>query len=209
MKRIFSVFLIIVVLIGLYAGWSLLGPTVSAPENKFLFIKTGSSYEEVKQEINSQKILSNTFFFNLIATSLKYDKHVKPGKYLVRDGSNLLSFIRMLKSGNQEAVRLVITKLRTKEDLAAKIGTNFEADSAEVIKFITSNDSLAPYHLDTNTIMTTFIPNSYLIWWNSSFPKILSRLKKQHDYFWEGERTQKAKQISDLTERVAKLENRK
>lgn len=202
MKRIFSVLLIVIVLTGLFAGWILLGPTVITPEKKYLFIKTGSSYEDVKQEISSQKILSNTFFFNLIATSLNYDKHVKPGKYLIRDGSNLLSFIRMLKSGNQEAVRLVITKLRTKEDLAAKIGANFEADSAEVIKFITCNDSLAPYHLDTNTIMTTFIPNSYLIWWNSSFPKILSRLKKQHDYFWEGERIKKAKQKGFTPEQI-------
>ncbi len=183
----------IIVLIGMYTGWNVLGPVVSAPENKFLYIKTGSQYNDVKDQLISQKILSHTFFFNLISTSLKYNEHIKPGRYLVKNGSNLLSLIRMLKSGNQEPVRLVITKLRTKEDLAAKIGENFEVDSSEAIHFLTSNDSLASYHLDTNTVMTTFIPNSYLLWWNSSFSKILLRLKKQHDYFWEGERSKKAK----------------
>ena len=173
MKRIISVLFLIVVLIGMYTGWNVLGPVVSAPKNKFLYIKTGSQYNDVKEQLISQKILSHTFFFNLISTSLKYNEHIKPGRYLVKNGSNLLSLIRMLKSGNQQPVRLVITKLRTKEDLAAKIGENFEVDSSEVIHFLTSNDSLAPYHLDTNTVMTTFIPNSYLLWWNSSFSKIL------------------------------------
>ena len=193
MKRIFSIFFLAVFLIGIYAGWNVLGPVVAAPENKFLYIKSGSSFEEVKNQLVVKKILSHTFFFNLISTSIKYNQHIKPGRYLVKDGSSLLSFIRMLKSGNQEPVRLVITKLRTKEDLAAKIGENFEVDSSEAIHFLTSNDSLASYHLDTNTVMTTFIPNSYLLWWNSSFSKILLRLKKQHDYFWEGERSKKAK----------------
>ena len=193
MKRILSILFLIIVLIGMYTGWNVLGPVVSAPENKFLYIKTGSQYNDVKDQLISQKILSHTFFFNLISTSLKYNEHIKPGRYLVKNGSNLLSLIRMLKSGNQEPVRLVITKLRTKEDLAAKIGENFEVDSSEAIHFLTSNDSLASYHLDTNTVMTTFIPNSYLLWWNSSFSKILLRLKKQHDYFWEGERSKKAK----------------
>jgi UPF0755 protein len=41
--------------------------------------------------------------------------------------------------------------------------------------------------------LTIIVPNSYLFWWNGSFKKIFERLKKQHDYFWEGERTQKAK----------------
>ena len=202
MKRIFSIFFLAVFLIGIYAGWNVLGPVVAAPENKFLYIKSGSSFEEVKNQLVVKKILSHTFFFNLISTSIKYNQHIKPGRYLVKDGSSLLSFIRMLKSGNQEAVRLVITKLRTKEDLAAKIGENFEVDSSEAIHFLTSNDSLASYHLDTNTVMTTFIPNSYLLWWNSSFSKILLRLKKQHDYFWDGERSKKAKEKGFTIEQI-------
>ena len=48
----------------------------------------------------------------------------------------------------------VVKKLRTKEDLAGKIGARFEADSTEVIRFLSSNDSLAPYQLDTNTAQT-------------------------------------------------------
>ena len=64
MKRIFSVLILFIILLSLYTGWNLFGPVVSSPEKKFLFIKTGSSYEDVKGQIISDKILSNIFFFN-------------------------------------------------------------------------------------------------------------------------------------------------
>ena len=75
---------------------------------------------------------------------------------------SLINLVRMLRSGNQFPVTLVITKLRTKEDLAKKLGNNFECDSATVIQFLNNNDSLSKYNLDSNTVMTAVIPNTYV-----------------------------------------------
>ena len=55
---------------------------------------------------------------------------VKAGKYKITDGMSLYHLVKMLRSGKQVPVNLVITKLRTKEDLAKKIAANFETDSA-------------------------------------------------------------------------------
>lgn len=193
MKRFVKFALIGFLVLGIYAAWNVFGPVVSSPEAKYFYIKTGSTYEDVKSALKNQQVLSNTFFFDLISKRVGYNNKIKAGRYSISNHSNLISLIRKLKTGNQEEVRLVINKLRTKEDLAAKIGANFEADSISTIQFLSSNDSLAPYKLDTNTVMTIIIPNSYLFWWNGSFKKVFERLKKQHDYFWEGERTAKAK----------------
>jgi UPF0755 protein len=192
MKRIFTILFVLIVLGGIYAAWSIFGPTVSAPADKYLYVKTGASYDDVKRELKDQKIISGTFIFDKLAGQLKYKDHVKPGRYEVKDGSSLLSLVRMLKAGSQSPVKLVINKLRTKEDLASKIGRGFECDSAEVIQFLTSNDSLAPYRLDTNTVMTAVIPDTYLILWNSRFKKIFQKLKDEQESFWNAERRQKA-----------------
>ena len=133
--------------------------------------------------------------FEWIAKALKYTSKIKPGKYEINNGIGYLKLLRKLKSGNQAEVRLVINKIRTKEDFAGKIGAQFEVDSLTAIKFLLNNDSLKSFELDTNTVMTILIPNSYLFYWNGDFRKILSRLKKQHDYFWEGKRTTKANKI--------------
>lgn len=192
MKKTIGVFILILVVVIIYAAWNIFGPTVSAPEGKYFYVKTGTKYDEVKRSLQDQKIISSGFFFDKIASRVKYDKNVKPGRYEIRDGSSLLSLVRMLKGGRQSPVKLVINKLRTKEDLAGKIGNNFEADSTEVMSFITNNDSLGPYKLDTNTVMTIIIPNTYLITWNGTFKKIFKRLKNEHDKFWTEERLKKA-----------------
>lgn len=191
MKRILLLVCLIIFIIAGYAAWNIFGSTVSAPDGKYFYIKTGSSYADVKNDLLDQKIISGAFFFDRIAKQVKYDQRVKPGRYEIKKGS-LINLVRMLKSGKQAEVRLVITKLRTKEDFASKIGRNFEIDSVRFMNFISNNDSLSKYGLDSNTVMTILIPNSYLFYWNSSLPNILDRFSKQKQNFWEGTRTQKA-----------------
>ena len=173
-------------------AWIFLGPTINTSNVRYFYIHTGDDFAAVKENLTAKGILNNTFFFTVIAKQVHYPEHVKPGKYAIPSNSNLIHLVRMLHAGTQAEVRLVINKIRTKEDFAGKIGTQFEADSTEVIRFLCSNDSLRSYQLDTNTVMTTFIPNSYLFYWNGSFRRIFDRLKKQHDYFWEGKRTKRA-----------------
>ena len=192
MKKIFGIIVVIIALAGVYAGWNIFGPTISVPNGIFFYIYTGSSYEEVKNGLNKQDILSGSFFFDKIARRAKYDQNVRPGKYEISKGMSLYSLIRMLKAGRQTAVRLVINKLRTKEDLAKKIGGQFEADSLAAINFLTNNDSLRKFGLDSHTVMTAVIPNTYLFNWNSPINKLFTRLKDEHDKFWTEERLQKA-----------------
>ena len=202
MKKIIGGLFILLFIIGGYCSWQVFGPTVSAPAEKFFYIKTGSSYNDVKTSLKAQNIFSGNFFFDKIAGQLKYSNNIKPGKYEIKDNSSLLSLIRMLNSGNQSPVKLIINKLRTKEDLASKIGHNFECDSTEVIRFLMSNDSLQNYKLDTNSVMTAIIPNTYLLKWNTTFKKLFGRLKSEQEKFWTEERLKKAAAKNLTTQQV-------
>jgi len=195
MKKVFLIALSIGLLLTAYTGWILLGPTVSGPEKKYLYIKTGSTFEDVRLLLIEKKIIKDAFYFTQLSRFSKYNKNIKPGKYKIENNSSLFQLVRLLRSGKQSAARLVINKLRTKEDLASKLAATFEIDSTEAIRFLLSNDSLAPYNVDTNTVMSIVIPNSYLFWWNTSIDKVLSKLKNQKDNFWDGERTVKAKRL--------------
>ena len=200
-KKLLIIFLVIIA-VGCYIGWVLFGPTVSAPADKYFYIRTGATYTDVKTALKEQGIISGTFFFDKISKQVKYDKNIKAGKYEIKNGMNLVNLVRMLKAGRQSPVRFVINKIRTKEDLAGKIGQQFEVDSAEVIGFITNNDSLAKYHIDSNTVMTIIIPNSYLFWWNSSLKNIITRLADQKAKFWDGKRSEKAAALNLTPDQV-------
>ena len=191
-KKIIYSCLLILLLAGGFLAWQVFGPVVSSPEGKYFYIRTGSTYAQVKENLLEQKIISGQFFFSKLAKQLHYINAVKPGRYLIKDGMSLYNLVRMLRAGNQSPVTLVITKLRTKEDLAEKIAANFETDSTAVIDLLNNADTLKKYHLDSNTVMTAVIPNSYAILWNTSPAKIFRKLFSEKEKFWNEERTKKA-----------------
>ena len=192
MKKIVSILFFLLLIAGIYGAWQIFGPTVKPPADKYFYIKTGSTYSDVFNDLKKQEIISSPFLFNQLAKRAKYPGAIKAGRYELTKNMSNFKLLRMLKSGSQAPVKLVINKLRTKEDLAKKIGSLFEADEAEVLRFLYNNDSLRKYGLDSNTAITAVIPNTYLIHWNGSFAKIYARLNAEKDKFWNEERKKKA-----------------
>jgi len=194
-KKIIFGFLLTGCVIAGYGAWQLLGPTVSAPEGNYFYIKTGSVYNDVRQSLIDQQIIGNTFFFDLAAKQLKYPARVKAGRYRVQKGTSVLSLVRMLRSGSQSPVNLVINKLRLPEDLAQKIAAGFEADSATVMQVLSDPETLRKYGVDNNTLLSTVIPNTYSFYWNTPPGKILDKLHAEKVKFWNAERLAKAKAL--------------
>ena len=201
MKKLILFILIIIIVAGGYTAWNLFAPAVGSSGDKYLYIKTGTNLSALKNELSEKGIIPSKFFFEQVSSRAKFNE-VKPGRYKIQPKMSLINFIRMLKAGRQEPVKLVINKLRTKEDFASKIGKNFELDSTAVIDYITSNDSLIKYGVDTNTLMTLIIPNTYSINWNGDVSKLITRFKKEHDAFWNKERLKKAENLNLSTEQV-------
>lgn len=195
-KKIIYTILALVLLGGGFIAYKVFGPAVSAPEKKYLYIKTGAAYSDVKADLTYLKIIPSEFWFNQIAKRLNYTTNVKAGRYEIKNGMSIYSLVRMLRSGNQSPVNLVINKLRTKENLAAKIAANFECDSLSLITFFNNSDSLKKYGLDSNTMMTAVIPNTYSILWNTPPAKIFKKLYTDQQKFWNEERQQKAKALN-------------
>lgn len=112
------------------------------------------------------------------------------------------TIFRKLTKGRTDAVKLVINKLRTKEDLAGLLGRKLEADSSTFLNYFNDKDSVSTFDLDTSSIVTLIIPNTYQIEWTSSVSKFMQRMKQEHDKFWTAERKAKLKNIG-LTEEQA------
>lgn len=194
-KKVFLFLLLIILLIGVWCAWNIFGPVIHNPQKKFLYVKTGSNYQDVKDSLQKNEIITGTFWFDKMAKYVDYPQTVKAGKYKITDGMSLYRLIKMLRSGKQTPVNLVITKLRTKEDLAKKIAANFEVDSASVIYFLSYQDTLQQFDVDTNTVMTDVIPNTYTYTWNTPIEKIFKKLYEESQRFWNQERIQKAERL--------------
>jgi UPF0755 protein len=193
MKKTVRIIVFILFLAGAFLAWRLLGSNTNFTENKKSFyIKTGSSFDEVIENLSTESILKNPGTFKMLAKQLGYDQKVKAGKFVIENGESIYTIIKKLRSGRQTPVRLVINKLRTKEDLAKKIGSNFECDSTTFLNLLNDYDSLKKYGLDTNTVMTAIIPNTYNLLWNTSARGIFKKLYDEQEIFWNEERRKKA-----------------
>ncbi len=194
-KKIIVFVFVVLIVAAVFCAWMLFGPTLKSPEGNFFYIHTGSGYDQVKNDLKKNKIISSDFWFKKVAAYSGYDKNVKPGKYKITSGMSIVTLVRMLRSGKQLPVNLIITKLRTREDLAKKIANNFESDSIDVINFLNSNDSLLQFDVDTNTMMTIVIPNTYTFIWNTSPQKILKKLYAEEKKFWNDNRLKDAERL--------------
>lgn len=205
-KKIIGAILLLLLLIGSFIAWKLFGTAVKVQDkaNKYLYIKTGSSADDVRSELLQQKFLNGTAWFDMAAKLLKYT-NIKPGRYEMKPGMSIVNLVRMLRNGNQSRVKFVITKLRTKENLAARLGQSFEADSAQIIQFLNSADSLKEFGLDSNTVMVAAMPYSYDIKWNTAPRDIFREFHEAYSTFWTAARKQKADSLGLSPAKVSTL----
>lgn len=163
-------------------------------ESEMLNVKTGTTMPQLLELLQKRKIISNRTSFEAMA-KLKDFKTVKPGRYRIRDGMNNRELINILKNGLQEKVSFTFNSIRTREQLAGRVGAKLEADSAEIIHLLSDPDFLARYGMNENTILTLFIPDTYSLHWNTSPHDFIDSMATVYKKFWTPERKQLARSI--------------
>ena len=193
MKKLFLIILSIVLLVAAVAIYLVLGPATEFKDPKYnLYIRTGMNYESLMARIGQDQVIEHPAIFNLLAGRTGYPEKIKAGKYEISRGMSLLNILKMLQHGRQVPVNLVITKLRTKEDLAAMVGRKFECDSTAFMGYLNNRDSLSAYGLDSNTVMTVILPNTYTYFWNSTASRIFRKMEIASRAYWTASRLKQA-----------------
>lgn len=193
MKKLLLPLLLLILIIAAAAGYLILGPgTAFKTSSQDLYIHTGMNYEELDSILKKDELLAHPAVFRWLANRVSYPVAMKAGKYEIREGMSLLNILKMLRNGRQTPVNLVITKLRTREDLAGMIGKKFECDSTSFMRFLNNTDTLNTYGLDTNTVMTVVFPNTYTYFWNTNPSRIFKKMEIAANAYWTPVRLQKA-----------------
>ena len=159
-------------------------------KSKDLYIKTGTSYNQLLNQIDPY--LLNVDDFNVLAKRKKYN--VKPGKYQIKNGMNNNEIINSLRSNNI-TVNVIYNNIVDLNDLAGKISNQIEADS---ISFLNSfkTEFFKERGFDERNILSMYIPNSYNFFWNTSVEKFNKRMFEEYTKFWQkNNRVEKANKI--------------
>lgn len=175
-------------------------------EEEYIYIKTGSELNDVVEMLEERKIILNKNTFKFFAEFRKYSgKSIKPGRYKIKRGMNNFDLIRILKSGMQEPVKLVLTNARTKEQLAGIISQKLEADSLSIITLLNDHSYLYPFGFNPDNVIGMFIPNTYEFYWNTTSEEFFKKMEKEYKRFWNETRKRKAAQKNLTPGEVATL----
>ncbi len=146
-----------------------------------IFIYPNENIENVKQKLISQNIISKSnTSFSTFTKALKYDKNIKSGRYVIKPKTSVFTLVRHLRSGLQTPVKLVILNARTAKDFSEKVTQDLMITPEDMMQEIKRQG----YKHD-NEVFEYIIPNTYEVFWNISAERLLDKLKKEDDKFWE------------------------
>ena len=163
-------------------------------KSSYFFIADSSIKKElVLADIKQKELVKYPFILELYTNITGIWDHLKPGKYEIKKGQSIWRIARTISNGRIAEIRLVINRIRTKEDLAKLISKNFSPDSVEVMNFLNSHDSLKQWKVDTSNVFTLIIPDTYSFYWNVTLNKIFEKLADANTNFWnKNDRKEKA-----------------
>ena len=193
MKKLLLLLFFFVLLLTAIGGYLIIGSGTAFDTSSYeLYVHTGANYDNLDSLFHKDEVITHPDIFRWMANRVSYPANMKAGKYEIRKGMSLLNILKMLKNGRQIPVNLVITKLRTREDLAGLVGRKFECDSAVFMRYMNNTDTLTHYGLDTNTFMTMVFPNTYTYFWNTTPSRIFKKIEIAAQSYWTPIRLQEA-----------------
>jgi UPF0755 protein len=173
-------------------------PNIVLPQNvdeKYIYIPTGADFYQVIQILSESGLLINANSFEWLATTKRYTTNIKPGRYRINRNLNNNELINLLRSGKQTPIQVTFNNLRNKEQFAGKITNQIEADSVDLLTYITDTSFLNSNGFTAEDVICLFVPNTYEFYWNTSSEQFVERMKKEYEAFWNVDRKTKAKKI--------------
>ena len=157
-------------------------------------ITSTNTYDEVVEQI--RPALRSNFHrtaFDFYAKRLNLEGRFHTGRYMFNEGESVIRAVRKLVLGEQTPVRLVVGEARTLPQLAGKLAKQIEVDSATLLRAMRNKQLRKELGFVKDSTIAMFIPNTYEVWWDITPERLLHRIKREYDHFWNEERTAKLK----------------
>ena len=199
LRKIFILAVVSVIftaLIVLFSGWYIvLKSNTNNDKDVEFVIRKNFTIDSVINSLEKENILKSSKTFKIVTRLKKYDRYVKPGKYIIKPHQNNNELINYLRLGNQTIVKLVFNNIRTIESLAGKMSTQIECDSVSLLKVLNDKEYLAQQNADTINVLANFIPNTYEVYWDIEPKVLVKRMLSEYKLFWNDKRLKKAEKL--------------
>ena len=164
-------------------------------DTQYIYIDQDDTTDSVYVKLKPYGNAGTLTAFSTLARMTGYGDNIRTGRYAIPANENIITLFRHIKNGRQEPIRLTIPESRTTDRLAGALSRKLMLDSTVVAILLRDSSFCAQQGYDTATIACLFVPNTYEVYWDITIENLMKRMKKEHDRFWEGERTTKAQAL--------------
>lgn len=174
-------------------------------KTEYVYIDSDDTQDSVFSKIHP---IANTIpmsGFSTLARHSGYADHIRTGRYAIHPGEGALMVFRHLKNGQQTPVSITIPEVRTIDRLAGALARKLMLDSADVAIHLSDSAYCARWGYDTATVAALFVPNTYDIYWNVGLDRLMERMEKENQKFWNDERRGKAEAMGMTPVEVATM----
>ncbi len=211
LKKLFYLFLILVVIGGIGAYWAY--GNIFSPNTAFekdvvnIQIPPNSSFEDALGILNDKNVLADESSFTRVAGWMNYQRKVVPsGSFELKKGWSNREILTQLRSGIQKPKNVTFNNVRTIEELMGPLSAEIRLDSTTLAKYFLDPAIQGELGFKKETMLTLFIPNTYQMYWDVSIDKLSKRMKSEHKKFWDkNERRAKAEALGMNEEEVYTL----
>ena len=178
-----------------------------------LLLREDPTFTELLLELQSSKVIDDIQVLRDLAEEQKMDTNTfAAGKYIILSGTKLSTLLEGFikdENGNGKAevkVNVVFNRCRTIEDIGANISKCILADSASIVDWIYSAETLNKYHFTKSQVPALFLPGDYEMYFDTDAETFVAFMAEQFKAFWNEERTAKIKALGlDYPSQVATL----
>ena len=153
-----------------------LGPTYTAnwdTEPVRINIPQDCTYDDLRDTLDAHEVVIRktpaAIVFDLEARAVGLTKHVRPGSYLVPRNMEMHAFVRKLRNGQQDPIRLTIGKFRLPQQLNEYLNQKLMHDDFDV--------PLDSFHL--------VLQDTYEVYWTITPEQFMQRMEKESAAYWQ------------------------
>ena len=155
-------------------------------------VGVNDTYSDVVAKIRpSLSTVLHRYAFDIYAKRLNLEKRFDSGNYSFGEGTSVFRIVRKLALGEQTPVKLVVGTARTLPQLAAKLAKQIDADTTTLLTAMRNESLRKELGLVNDSTIVLFIPNTYQVYWDITPEKLLRRMHKEYNRFWNEKRTAK------------------
>ena len=161
-------------------------------ETQYVYVDDDDTIDSVLTKLRPVATEHGLTGFGTLIRHTEYGKQPRTGRFAIEPGESTWHFMRKMKNGQQQAVKLTIPESRTMERLAGALSRKLMMDSVEIASALIDDEFCRRWGYDTSTIAALFIPNTYEVYWNTTLDRFMERMVREHKAFWDSNRLMKA-----------------